>query len=65
MFEDIKEVLESVLPHRIRLKPSVKLLSDSAQFVKDELEKFSDSKQYRDSKRNKEDGLETARDGST
>ncbi|MBS3137140.1 ATP-binding protein [Candidatus Woesearchaeota archaeon] len=63
--EDIKEIIESVLPHRIKLRPSVKLLLEPAQFVKDEIDKFSDSKQYRESKRAMEEDLETTRDGST
>lgn len=38
--EDLKEVMESVLAHRIKLKPSVKYLKDAATFIREELEQF-------------------------
>ncbi|MBT4823637.1 AAA domain-containing protein [Candidatus Woesearchaeota archaeon] len=41
-FDDIKAVMESVIAHRIKLKPSVKYLQDPVKFVKDEFEKFLD-----------------------
>jgi magnesium chelatase subunit I len=37
--EDIKEVLTSVLSHRIKLKPSVKYLQTPEQLIRDEMEK--------------------------
>ncbi len=42
--DDIKAVLVSVLSHRIRLKPSIKYLSSTEEFVKEEFEKYSKKK---------------------
>jgi len=42
--DDIKAVLVSVLSHRIRLKPSIKYLSSTEEFVEQEFEKFSKKK---------------------
>ena len=39
-FGDIQEVIESVLAHRIKLKPSVKYLQDPTKFVSQEFENF-------------------------
>lgn len=38
--EDLKDVVESVLAHRIRLKPSVKYLKSPSEVVKDEFNKM-------------------------
>lgn len=43
-FEDVKNSIVSVLSHRIRLKPSVKYLKDTTEFIKEEFENFSESK---------------------
>lgn len=42
-YDDIKDVVVSVLSHRIRLKPSMKYLISPEEFVKKEFEKFSKS----------------------
>jgi magnesium chelatase subunit I len=39
-FDDIKEVMESVIAHRIKLKPSVKYLQNPGQFAEQEFDKF-------------------------
>jgi Mg-chelatase subunit ChlI len=39
-YEDLREVVVSVLAHRIRLKPSVKYLKDPKELVEQEFEKF-------------------------
>ena len=44
-FEDIKEAIISVLAHRIRLKPSVKYLTNLNKFIEKELNEFLDKKQ--------------------
>ena len=64
--DDIKEVIESVIPHRIKLKPSVKLLSDPSKFVKQELEKFSEKyKNLKETSRNNElDDLDSEEDST-
>lgn len=41
-FDDIREVIESVLAHRIKLKPSIKYLQDPSKFVREQFEKFVD-----------------------
>ena len=38
-FEDVQNVIVSVLAHRIRLKPSVKYLQSSEDFVKEAFKK--------------------------
>ena len=38
-FEDIKDVLVSVLSHRIRLKPSVRYLESIENYIKEQLQK--------------------------
>ena len=38
-FEDIKEVLVSVLSHRIRLKPSVRYLENIEDYIKEQFHK--------------------------
>ncbi|MGM5482857.1 MAG: AAA family ATPase [Nanobdellota archaeon] len=43
-FDDVKAVVVSVLSHRIRLKPSVKYIKDSSEFIKEEFEKFNQEK---------------------
>ncbi|MFW6383632.1 MAG: AAA family ATPase [Nanoarchaeota archaeon] len=43
-FDDVKNSIVSVLSHRIRLKPSVKYLKDTTEFIKEEFENFSESK---------------------
>lgn len=40
--KDIQEVIVSVLSHRITLKPSIKFLKSSEDFIKEEFEKFSE-----------------------
>jgi Mg-chelatase subunit ChlI len=48
-FEDIKEVIISVLSHRISLKPSAKYLKSPEEFIKEEFDKFAqDYKDKRD-----------------
>lgn len=42
-FEDIKDVVVSVLSHRIELKPSVKYLQGPKEFIEEEFKKVSDS----------------------
>jgi Mg-chelatase subunit ChlI len=39
-YHDLKEILVSVLAHRIRLKPSVKYLKDPKELIEQEFEKF-------------------------
>jgi magnesium chelatase subunit I len=41
--KDIKEVIVSVLGHRISLKPSIKFLKSTDDFIKEEYEKVSDT----------------------
>ena len=41
-WEDVAEAVVSVLSHRIRLKPSHKYLQSPADFLKEQLEKFSE-----------------------
>ncbi len=41
-FEDIEESIVSVLSHRISLKPSVKYLQDTTDFIRHEFSKFSE-----------------------
>ena len=38
-FEDIKDVLVSVLSHRIRLKPSIRYLESVENYIKDQFHK--------------------------
>ena len=42
--EDIKEAVISVLSHRIELKPSIKYLKSSAQFIEESFSKFLEDK---------------------
>ena len=42
-FEDIKNVIVSVLSHRLRLKPSVKYLQSPSEFIQEQLKRFLDS----------------------
>lgn len=44
--EDVKEVVVSVLSHRIRLKPSMKYLKDPKNYVEEEFNKFAESGGY-------------------
>ena len=44
-FQDVSAIMESVIAHRIKLKPSVRFLSDPVQFVKEEFSKYSEKKQ--------------------
>jgi len=39
-FDDIQEAVESVLSHRIKLKPSIKYLQDPSKFIQDEFKQF-------------------------
>jgi Mg-chelatase subunit ChlI len=41
--KDIQDVIVSVLSHRISLKPSIKFLKSTDDFIKEEFEKFSDT----------------------
>ncbi|MBW3015436.1 AAA family ATPase [Candidatus Woesearchaeota archaeon] len=43
VFSDVKDVLVSVLAHRISLKPSVKYLKSPAEFIKEEFESLMNS----------------------
>lgn len=43
-FDDVKNSIVSVLAHRIRLKPSVKYLKDTTEFIKEEFENFSENR---------------------
>jgi MoxR-like ATPase len=43
--EDVKEAIISVISHRIKLKPSVKYLTNSNKFIEKELSDFLDQKQ--------------------
>ncbi|MFW6449879.1 MAG: AAA family ATPase [Nanoarchaeota archaeon] len=54
-FDDLKAVVVSVLSHRIRLKPSVKYLKDTTEFIKEEFEKFTQEK-FSDTVENEEPG---------
>lgn len=40
--EDVQQIMESVLAHRIKLKPSVKYLQNKKEFVKEALKDFND-----------------------
>ena len=40
--EDIREAVISVLAHRIELKPSVKYLRSSLEYLRDEFKKYSE-----------------------
>lgn len=42
IFQDIKDAVQSVITHRIRLKPSVKYLKDTSAFTREEFEKYAD-----------------------
>jgi len=42
-FEDIKDVIVSVIAHRISLKPSVKYLKSPADFIKDQFDSLMES----------------------
>ncbi len=65
MLEDVKEVMESVLPHRLRLKPSIKLVADAAGFLKEELAKFDSTFKHDSGKENKKEDTSTERDDFT
>lgn len=54
-FDDVKAVVVSVLSHRIRLKPSVRYLKDTTEFIKEEFEKFSEQ-EFSSSVENQEQG---------
>jgi MoxR-like ATPase len=41
-FDDVTEAVESVLSHRVSLKPSVKYLQDPREFVREQFSKFSE-----------------------
>lgn len=45
-FDDIKDAMESVIAHRIKLKPSVRFLSDPVQFVKENFVQYQEKKPY-------------------
>lgn len=40
--DDVEEALISVLSHRIRLKPSLKYVQNTSEYIKEEFEKFED-----------------------
>jgi len=42
-FDSIKDVMISVLSHRIRLKPSIKYLQTPSEFIEEQLKRFLDS----------------------
>lgn len=44
--DDIKAILQSVLAHRIRLKPSVKFIIPPEQYIAEEFKKFQDRGDY-------------------
>ncbi|MBI3033106.1 ATP-binding protein [Candidatus Woesearchaeota archaeon] len=46
-FDDVKDAMESVIAHRIKLKPSVRFLSDPVQFVKENFTQYQDKKPYK------------------
>jgi Mg-chelatase subunit ChlI len=43
-FNDVRDVVVSVLSHRIKLKPSTKYLVNSKKYIEEEFEKFVDSR---------------------
>ena len=45
-FEDIKDVVISVLSHRIRLKPSVRYLQSVEEYVKEQFHKNVESAKW-------------------
>ncbi|MEK6943058.1 MAG: ATP-binding protein [Nanoarchaeota archaeon] len=47
-FEDIKDVVSSVLSHRIRLKPSVRYLQDVSDYLKEQFHKNAESAKLKD-----------------
>ncbi len=48
-FEDIQEIMESVIAHRIKLKPSVKYVKDPKEFVKEAFEQCKAEKKVTES----------------
>ncbi|MBI2557848.1 ATP-binding protein [Candidatus Woesearchaeota archaeon] len=48
-FEDVKEVLVSVLSHRIRLKPSVRYLEDIENYIKEQFHKHVEVSKWQNS----------------
>jgi Mg-chelatase subunit ChlI len=56
-FDDIKEVMVSVLSHRIKLKPSIKYLQDPSKFIKEEFEQFQDKNPGFSSAKEKKSGV--------
>ncbi len=56
-FDDIKDVMVSVLSHRIKLKPSIKYLQDPSKFIKEEFEKFQDKNPGFSSAKEKKSGV--------
>ena len=44
--KDVQEVIVSVLSHRISLKPSIKFLKSTEEYVKEEFEKYTESSDY-------------------
>ena len=44
--QDVQEVIVSVLSHRISLKPSMKFLKSTEEYVKEEFEKYTSSGDY-------------------
>lgn len=46
-FDDVTDAMESVIAHRIKLKPSVRFLSDPVQFVKENFAQYQEKKPYR------------------
>lgn len=55
-FEDVKDVLLSVLSHRIRLKPSSRYLISPSEFLRQEFDKHVQEEQWEDNTSEKPDG---------
>ncbi len=45
-YKDIEEIIESVIAHRVKLKPSIKYLKNAKEFLREELDKFLQNKKY-------------------
>lgn len=55
-FDDVKDVVVSVLSHRIRLKPSSKYLTSTEDFIRQEFEKNLEPEQWDQEEEDKEPG---------
>ncbi|MBI2655042.1 ATP-binding protein [Candidatus Woesearchaeota archaeon] len=55
-FEDIKDVLVSVLSHRIRLKPSVRYLESAEDFIKEQFQKNIENTRWQNHLEGQESG---------